>query len=413
MPRLVSLLSAYALWMLYEEHPDWAGEMEPIGLVGTLAVSWLFGMRWRLPREERPWEAGPQAYFLLPLVAYWCFLGPFGGLHLWQEWSLPGILSAWIGLVPFLIIQFSFRVGEAALLGLERADAQRFAWRQTIGLLLGVVPLAFVAQGWELGYLMLPDLPEDPALRSVAQRRWVYVVEVGTLLLVLPLVLILVPRMFGATRRSHSWQPVVNRMWQGTGPAPQVLEWPTEGLLANAMAVGFGPWRKVLISDRLENELYDHEVEAVLGHELGHLHNRHAPSLVAGTLGILILVAWTWSEADGAWWTGALLGLLAIAAVFFLVFRTAGRLFELEADLEVAARYPDLVAGLVGALTYLGCYAPRRGTRHPPVDRRVAELHACAADPARLQAWKSRAKWVRKGLWALFATSLVAGWFLA
>ena len=34
---------------------------------------------------------------------------------------------------------------------------------------------------------------------------------------------------------------------------------------ANAVAIGFGPWRRILLSDRLQEQLHDVEIEAAAG----------------------------------------------------------------------------------------------------------------------------------------------------
>jgi STE24 endopeptidase len=55
-----------------------------------------------------------------------------------------------------------------------------------------------------------------------------------------------------------------------------ILLWNTRGGVANAMVVGICPFlRYVLLSDRLLEELTPDEVEAVFGHEVGHVKHHH------------------------------------------------------------------------------------------------------------------------------------------
>src|SRR5207248_11762387 len=55
-----------------------------------------------------------------------------------------------------------------------------------------------------------------------------------------------------------------------------ILLWDTRGGVANAMLAGVLPWfRYILLSDRLLAELTPDEVEAVFGHEIGHVKHRH------------------------------------------------------------------------------------------------------------------------------------------
>jgi Zn-dependent protease with chaperone function len=55
-----------------------------------------------------------------------------------------------------------------------------------------------------------------------------------------------------------------------------VLLWNTKGHVANAMVAGFVPWlRYVILTDRLVSELTPEEIEAVYGHEIGHIKHHH------------------------------------------------------------------------------------------------------------------------------------------
>jgi STE24 endopeptidase len=55
-----------------------------------------------------------------------------------------------------------------------------------------------------------------------------------------------------------------------------LMLWPTHGAVANAMVAGILPRpRYVLMTDKLISELTAEELEAVLGHEIGHVWHRH------------------------------------------------------------------------------------------------------------------------------------------
>jgi Zn-dependent protease with chaperone function len=57
-----------------------------------------------------------------------------------------------------------------------------------------------------------------------------------------------------------------------------VMLWHTRGGMANAMVVGLLPWpRYILLTDRMVEDFSDDEVEAVFGHEVGHVKHRHIP----------------------------------------------------------------------------------------------------------------------------------------
>lgn len=71
-----------------------------------------------------------------------------------------------------------------------------------------------------------------------------------------------------------------------------VLLWDTRGNVANAMVVGILPWvRYVVLTDRLAAELTADEVEAVFGHEIGHVKHHHMV-LYLGFLTVSLAVVW-------------------------------------------------------------------------------------------------------------------------
>jgi Zn-dependent protease with chaperone function len=403
MPRLLSLALAYLAWAWVEEHPAWvAARPDPVGLVGTVGAAWLLGLRWSLPRLQRPWEAGPLLSFLGPQLFALAFLAAFGGVHLWRDWELPAAVASWIGVLPYLVVQHGFRRGEAALLGLDPVRATAFAERQSQGLLLALVPLALVSQLWEWG---MGALPPDPAAWTRAQEVAALVVELGAAALALPVVLLLLPRLLGATEGLPALQAQVDAGWRGSGPPPRVLAWDTQGLLPNALAVGFGSRRRILVSDALQARLEPHELNAVLAHEMAHLERRHAAALVAGAAGAVMLALgeldrFLPAEAGVGW---GLLALLAAAPPFLF----ASRRFEQQADLDAIDRAPVHAGGLTAALCRLGGLHRRLSLRHPPVPKRLDEIRHCLADPARAEAHHRRAGRARMLLWGLFGAGLL------
>jgi len=56
----------------------------------------------------------------------------------------------------------------------------------------------------------------------------------------------------------------------------QILVWESEGVMVNAAVMGlFGPLRYILLSDGLLEMMEDKKIEAVFGHEVGHIKYRH------------------------------------------------------------------------------------------------------------------------------------------
>ena len=81
------------------------------------------------------------------------------------------------------------------------------------------------------------------------------------------------------------------------------LLWRTRRSMANAMVVGILPWpRYVIFTDRLLEEFTAEEVEAVLGHEIGHIKHGHMPFYLAFLMTSFLIptIAATifWAAAD-------------------------------------------------------------------------------------------------------------------
>src|SRR5262249_54095102 len=78
-----------------------------------------------------------------------------------------------------------------------------------------------------------------------------------------------------------------------------ILLWDTHGGGANAMVVGIVPMvRYVLLTDRLTTEMTGDEVEAVFGHEVGHVKHRHMLYYLGFLLISLTVVMEAWKAID-------------------------------------------------------------------------------------------------------------------
>ncbi|MCE9529587.1 MAG: M48 family metalloprotease [Planctomycetes bacterium] len=89
--------------------------------------------------------------------------------------------------------------------------------------------------------------------------------------LVLPIMLGLKPMPAGETR-----QRLLRNSHRLGFRFARLYHWDTRGAMANAMVVGIVPWiRYVIFTDRLLEEMSDDEVDAVLGHEVGHVRHGH------------------------------------------------------------------------------------------------------------------------------------------
>jgi STE24 endopeptidase len=74
-----------------------------------------------------------------------------------------------------------------------------------------------------------------------------------------------------------------------------ILVLDTDGMVFNALITGALPWfRYVMLSDALIDHLDDHEIAAVFGHEMGHVHHRHISYFglfCLGSLGVMAIVS--------------------------------------------------------------------------------------------------------------------------
>ncbi|MDE0332718.1 MAG: M48 family metallopeptidase [Nitrospinae bacterium] len=136
---------------------------------------------------------------------------------------------------------------------------------------------------------------------------------------------------------------------------------------ANAALVGWGPSRRVVLSDTLLDFTPD-EIEAVLAHEIAHHVGRHIPALIAMKSAMLVFAMYISShvlEWLGEWAVPALvqpgepacvvvlwvvLGLLG--AVVTPVFLVISRAFEYRCD-HYSAEYAEARGGLSSALVKL------------------------------------------------------------
>jgi Zn-dependent protease with chaperone function len=126
-----------------------------------------------------------------------------------------------------------------------------------------------------------------------------------------------------------------------------ILLWDTRGGVANAMVAGPIPWvRYVFLSDRLLDQLTPDEVEAVFGHEVGHVRHGHLLYYMAFMVLSLMLLIGLWtlglqlvfgessaSEMAGAWetWRDGP-AMLLMGAYVFVVFGFLSRRCERQAD---------------------------------------------------------------------------------
>lgn len=129
----------------------------------------------------------------------------------------------------------------------------------------------------------------------------------------------------------------------------RILIWETDGMVVNAAVMGlFRPVRYILLSDGLIEMMDDRKIEAVFGHEAGHVKKHHIPYyLLFAILSMLIvggaveLIRWTHQEYPNLLAVSSrqlqeylhVMAMGMIVLVWGLGFGVVSRRFEWQADL--------------------------------------------------------------------------------
>ncbi len=122
-----------------------------------------------------------------------------------------------------------------------------------------------------------------------------------------------------------------------------ILVWNTDNLMINAAVMGIIPQvRYVLLSDALLDTMSDEQIEAVFGHEAGHVRHNHIPHfllfafvgwlIVAGIMELLAQLSLTTDGPQLSLLTIQTVGIVATLIIWGLGFGWLSRRFERQAD---------------------------------------------------------------------------------
>jgi Zn-dependent protease with chaperone function len=359
----------------WQEPPTWIGirggialTWSGVALIVAAAASLAQWTRWQLARHSQERErllrrvARWRFYHLLGLaVVFGCGLYVLGWGWVIQDffaWGPPpdsdDLQAMWPGtelfiLAPFLVglvLSWVFlydadRALHDAAIGSPGSDSYWSRWaylvfhiRFNLGLVL--IPL-----------LLLITVKDLPPLLPQPEGNFQAVAGVGIFLTVLAV---------------YACMPWVVRLFLGLKPMPagplrdrlmsasrrlkfrfsNILLWNTHSGIANAMVVGILPQiRYVVFTDRLIGEMTDHEVEAVFGHEAGHIRHRHMLYYLAFMMLSLAVVMEVWDAANLKSWVNwtlrkdlVLLPLFGLVGTYiFVVFGFLSRRCERQADI--------------------------------------------------------------------------------
>jgi len=227
-----------------------------------------------------------------------------------------------------------------------------------------------------------------------------------------------------------------------------ILVWKSDGIMINAAVMGVAaPVRYVLLSDALLATMTPDQVEAVFGHEAGHVRLRHIQhflvfAFVGWTVvaGLMELLAASSVENGGAWRISFLTvetaGIVATIAFWTLGFGWVSRRFERQADLygarcvtpeslacdrpcsvhldppvspphdgRICATAAGVFASALHRVAMLNGIPPEeRSWRHSSIASRVRFLASLAGDPALAQRFERSILRIKT---VLLATALV------
>lgn len=212
-----------------------------------------------------------------------------------------------------------------------------------------------------------------------------------------------------------------------------ILVWNTRHGVANAMVTGVLPWlRYVVFTDRILDELNEEEIDAVFGHEVGHMKHHHMFLYMVVIMTSLILFGGLWSLAkwwfdqnDLPAWFSALantdlwptvadwMRLGVVVAYIVLVFGWLSRRCERQAD--IFGCKTSSPAALISALEKVAdlngisreCPGFFAWWQHSTIADRVSFIQRMTADPSLEPRFQRRLGWMKWSL-ALGLIALVA-----
>jgi STE24 endopeptidase len=329
--------------------------------VALTAMACSIGIAWGLAEAFARWTARqltkPDANRATVMLRYqrmrWLhagvLLGSYAGLIHGFDW--PGVIRATWGLDRWVLVDdllvllpivlglllaslAQFRVDELLRVQMESMSLHPPRWRSrwyhvdfqmrhSLGIVL--VPLLTLVSIQDAVGIWFEGSPVRPTLELAA--------AIGGL----ACILVFVPLLLRVLWRAEPLAPgplrtrLENLSRRLNFRSSDILVWNTHGAVINAAVAGILPWpRYVLLSDALLTHLTHDEIQAVFGHEVGHVRHHHLWYFIAFLKGAILFL------------------MLAIAGITPLVERLVG---------SVAATEVFSVArGLILPLACLGVY---------------------------------------------------------
>jgi Zn-dependent protease with chaperone function len=442
---------------LWPAAPDW---LTPFGCAlvtwGAVLLSWLAAdlvTRSYCRRMTRdPWRRGPllhgfarsRHYLTLGLLAgFLAVLYELGwGRLVEDDWTmqlrLPGAELIMIGpllAALFLSWERCYRMEKTAFEMNHFGDRFLGKWNYLVlqlrNNLLIVVPPACLWLVQQTVALLLPSEASRTLMVTL------YFAMLGLALLSLPLLLrvFLGLRPLPAGPLRQRLEETARRLRFRCG---DILVWDTHRTMANALISGFLAWpRYVVLTDRLLEELTPEEIEAVFGHEVGHVRHHHMALYVLFCLSSLVLLgaaggyvktlaqplldAYLPADVDEPH-TSLLtvvnvLTVGVVALYFVVVFGLLSRFCERQADLfgSHATSSQSFIAALQKVAHVNGIPQERAGWfvswRHPSIAQRIDFVRRASEDPRLERRFHLSLRLFKVGLAMALPCLLVVVWY--
>lgn len=374
---VLSARTSTRTWWLFES-TTWTyvavgGQLLAIGLLTLLSSLWVIR---RLSRK--PWDpdSAQRLFSRCAAVVRIVVLASFGMdvlLTPWmhvvrQEWGLGkavavdelvAMLPFFLGMILFWTLQFpaerAIRRSAVDHAG-EAPESARRMWRLweylvfniRVQLLVMVVPMTGILAAYDLSDRYSHELWRWTHLDYAEQVA--VVLAAGVMFLISPVILRFVwsTEILPAGPLRASLEAMCKRIKMRYR---KILVWKSDGVVVNAMVMGLVPtFRYVLLSDGLLENMDDEQIEAVFGHEAGHVKHHHIFFyLMFATLSMLLvggLLLLFWKYLPYAYWKDWLkisrgdynnaldigsMGLVLLCWVFG--FGWVSRKFERQADI--------------------------------------------------------------------------------
>jgi Zn-dependent protease with chaperone function len=220
-----------------------------------------------------------------------------------------------------------------------------------------------------------------------------------------------------------------------------ILLWDTHNTAANAMVTGPLPLvRYVVLTDRLVRDMTPEEIEAVFGHEVGHIKHQHMLFYFGFLLASLVVLAALWNTFVALLGTGPLRAVLGdwlpawdawrevyetlallplvtlLGAYIFLVFGYVSRRCERQADICGcrAVSTPIFIEALEKVARLNGISRDRPGWlsswQHSTIARRVEFLQRLHAEPTLGRRFQRRVGLLKWGMVCSLGLFLLGAW---